>query len=261
MSAAPLDLNHLPDDIATLKALLHDSRAEIDKLREQLHILLHEKHGPSSEKAPDEQMRLFNEAEAEADAVAEQGAAGLALGGVDREDGDGALGVVGQEAQHQLVGGRPVPPPGGDGGGHRHYLFGIFINDSTSDDTSGDTFDATKSELVREQIRDAVELPFLHADLFREHQLRPPKGILLYGPPGNGKSTIAEHFCHAYQHAVFVPHALEVDNQVITLYDPTVHIPIEGAGGGVPPGLASRPKGRGRNRTRPRQRPGQASIR
>jgi proteasome-associated ATPase len=43
-----------------------------------------------------------------------------------------------------------------------------------------------------EQIRDAVELPFLHADLFREHGLRPPKGILLYGPPGCGKTLIAK---------------------------------------------------------------------
>jgi predicted ATPase with chaperone activity len=56
--------------------------------------------------------------------------------------------------------------------------------------------------------------------------------VLLYGPPGNGKSSIALAICSAFQGHVYFPHALVVDKQIITVFDPTVHHRVADDGGG-----------------------------
>src|SRR5689334_7259825 len=51
--------------------------------------------------------------------------------------------------------------------------------------------------------------------------------IFVYGPTGNGKTSLAERMLRVYQDAVMIPYAVEVDNQIISVYDPVVHHAIE----------------------------------
>ena len=48
----------------------------------------------------------------------------------------------------------------------------------------------------------------------------------MYGPTGNGKTSLAERMLRVYQDAILLPYAVEVDSQIISLYDPVVHMPL-----------------------------------
>ncbi len=59
------------------------------------------------------------------------------------------------------------------------------------------------------------------------------KSLFLYGAPGNGKTVVAEGIGRALGDEMFVPHAIDVDGQIITMFDPVNHHHLGGIGGGM----------------------------
>jgi hypothetical protein len=97
-----------------------------------------------------------------------------------------------------------------------------------------DYYAATKTQAARPQVdRRALRCAF--ADLVIPDGLLDQLGpalisqnsIFVYGPTGNGKTSVAERMLRVYQDAILIPYAVEVDNQIISLYDPVVHERLE----------------------------------
>ena len=63
------------------------------------------------------------------------------------------------------------------------------------------------------------------------------RALLLYGPPGNGKSTVAHRFATVFQDVIFIPYAVGVEGQIIRIFDPSIHVEVgparSGDDGGV----------------------------
>jgi hypothetical protein len=87
---------------------------------------------------------------------------------------------------------------------------------------------STEVEITRDKMRAAFSDMVVPDSLL--DQLGPAlieqSSIFLYGPPGNGKSSLAERMLRVYEDAVLVPYAVEVDSQIISLYDPAVHLRV-----------------------------------
>jgi hypothetical protein len=108
---------------------------------------------------------------------------------------------------------------------------------SLNDYTAAVKEQAAEVDISRKSLRNAL------ADLVVTDQILDKLGpavisqtsIFLYGPTGNGKTSLAERLLRVYQDAILLPHAVEVDGQIITLFDPVVHQKIEEADADIDP--------------------------
>jgi hypothetical protein len=95
-----------------------------------------------------------------------------------------------------------------------------------------------RQRITNERIdRGAIEASFANlivSDTFI-HQIGPAinsgRSILLYGAPGNGKTTIAEKIGGIFSDIVYIPHCFEIEGQIIKVFDPGIHQPVERAAG------------------------------
>lgn len=86
----------------------------------------------------------------------------------------------------------------------------------------------TNERITEERIRKAVSELTLADNIVEQTgpALNSGRAILLYGPPGNGKTSVALRFASVFHDVIYVPYAIMVEGQIIRFYDPSVHFPI-----------------------------------
>ena len=97
-----------------------------------------------------------------------------------------------------------------------------------------DYHQATKAQIAKVKI-DRTKLKRAYADLVVSDRMLDQIGpaiiaqssIFMYGPSGNGKTSLAERMLRVYDDTVLIPYAVEVDSQIVSLFDPVVHHPVE----------------------------------
>src|SRR5262245_57444779 len=102
-----------------------------------------------------------------------------------------------------------------------------------------DYANSVQSQNVRSEKPRRKQLEAAFADILTStellNQLGPAinagKGMFIYGPPGNGKTTIAQRITRCFGQSIFVPHAIVEDGQIIKLYDAASHQQVRSAGG------------------------------
>ncbi len=86
----------------------------------------------------------------------------------------------------------------------------------------------TKERVTTRSLVEALSHLVLHSRLVRRlgPAVNSGRSMLLYGPPGNGKTSISEAIGRVFRQSIYIPYCLEVDGQVIKIFDPTVHSPL-----------------------------------
>jgi hypothetical protein len=86
----------------------------------------------------------------------------------------------------------------------------------------------TNEHITPEKVRAALSELVIGDDIIEQvgPALSLGRSMLLYGPPGNGKSSVAKNFASVFQDLIYVPYAIIVEGQIIRVYDPCIHLPF-----------------------------------